>query len=125
MKGRSAVPRHKKKKNLFNKLKGYNQIFKASYTMGKTLLIKKSTHEFRSRKLQKRDKRSLFIQRINAAVRQLFNLSYSKFMYLVSKYNNQLNRKVMAHLCFNDLDAFRSYCESVITSANSTQIKIE
>ncbi len=109
-----AVARKRKKNALFSKLKGHNKRFQSSYTMGKTLLIKKTRYQFISRKLIKRDRRSLFIMRINAAVRQLFDISYSKFMELMNKSNHIYNRKVLADLCFNDLDSFKALVSPMI-----------
>jgi large subunit ribosomal protein L20 len=107
-----SVSRNAKKKRLFRKLKGYNK--QSSYTMGRVLLIKKSTHQFRSRKLLKRDQRSIFIQRINAALRNTLNISYSKFMNLTKSSDVILNRKVLADLCFNDIDGFKAYAKGII-----------
>lgn len=113
----SAVPRKSKKNALRAKLKGCNQRFKSSYTMGKTLQIKRTTHQFRSRKLLKRDQRSLFIIRINAALRQLFGISYSKFIGLMNKSETIFNRKVLAHLCFQeDLSAFKAIVSPIVSS---------
>ena len=112
----SAVARKKKKNNLFSKLKGHNQRFQSSYTMGKTLLIKKTRYQFISRKLIKRDRRSLFIVRINAALRKLFDISYSCFMNLMNKSGQIFNRKVLADLCFHDLDSFKILVSPIILS---------
>ena len=57
------------------------------------------------RKTRKRDYRSLWIVRINAAAR-LNGLSYSKFMHGLSVANVNLNRKVLADLAVNDANAF-------------------
>lgn len=108
----SSVPRNAKKKRLFRKLKGYNK--QSSYTMGRVLLVKRSTHQFRSRKLMKRDHRSIFIQRINAALRSTLNISYSKFMNCLKSSDVILNRKVLADLCFNDISAFKAYAQGIM-----------
>lgn len=112
----SAVARKRKKNSLFSKLKGHNKRFQSSYTMGKTLLIKKTRYQFISRKLIKRDRRSLFIMRINAAVRQLFDISYSKFMDLMNKSGQIFNRKVLADLCFHDIEAFKLLVTPIVSA---------
>lgn len=113
----SAVARKQKKNALFRQLKGYNK--KSSYTMGRVLLIKKSTYQFVSRKNKKRDMRSLFIQRMNAALRSELNISYSSFMNMLNSVENSShipNRKVLSHLCFNNIQSFKLYAQNVIDS---------
>jgi len=120
MRTTSAVARNHKKKRLFRKLKGYNK--QSSYTMGVTTLVKAARHAYVERKLKKRNQRSLAIVRINAALRSLFNISYSKFMGIVIKNGSQMCRKVMAHMCFSDLDAFKLYAHKQISQANVNMV---
>jgi large subunit ribosomal protein L20 len=62
-------------------------------------------HMYRSRKQKKRDFRALWIQRINAAVRDT-GLSYSKFIHKLATANVQLNRKMLAEIAITDPVAF-------------------
>ena len=62
-------------------------------------------HMYRSRKVKKRDFRALWIQRINAAARNL-GVSYSKLMGKLSKGDVQLNRKMLAEIAISDPVAF-------------------
>ena len=62
------------------------------------------------RKAKKRDFRSLWIARINAAAR-LNGLSYSKFMFGLKKAGIDLNRKVLAEIAVSDAAAFTTLCE--------------
>ena len=62
-------------------------------------------HMYRSRKVRKRDFRSLWIQRINAAARML-DVSYSKLMGKLDKAGVQLNRKMLAEIAISDPVAF-------------------
>ena len=62
------------------------------------------------RRLRKRDFRSLWITRINAAVRP-FGLSYSKFMGSVKRANIEINRKVLADLAIADPAVFAKIVE--------------
>ena len=55
--------------------------------------------------------RSLWIVRINAAVREL-GLSYSKFMNMLKKADIQVNRKMLAELAVNEPDAFKVLVET-------------
>ena len=64
------------------------------------------------RKQKKRNFRSLWIQRINAGVRE-HGMSYSTFMGAVSKKGIALNRKVLADLAMNHPEAFKAVVEKV------------
>jgi len=62
-------------------------------------------HMYRSRKVRKRDFRALWIQRINAAARNL-GVSYSKLLGKLNAGNVQLNRKMLAEIAISDPVAF-------------------
>ncbi len=64
-------------------------------------------HMYRSRKQRKRDFRALWIQRINAASRNL-GISYSKLIGKLGKANVQLNRKMLAEIAISDPVAFQA-----------------
>ena len=64
-------------------------------------------HMYRSRKVRKRDFRSLWIQRINAAARTL-GVSYSKLIGGLGAANIQLNRKMLAEIAISDPVAFQA-----------------
>ena len=64
-------------------------------------------HMYRSRKVRKRDFRSLWIMRINAATRGI-GVSYSKFMGKLTASNVQLNRKMLAEIAISDPVAFQA-----------------
>ena len=64
-------------------------------------------HMYRSRKVRKRDFRSLWIMRINAAARTV-GVSYSKLMGKLGTANVQLNRKMLAEIAISDPVAFQA-----------------
>ncbi len=64
-------------------------------------------HMYRSRKVRKRDFRSLWIMRINAASRVL-GQSYSKFIGKLNGANIQINRKMLAEIAISDPVAFQA-----------------
>ena len=70
------------------------------------------SYAYRDRKANKRNFRSLWIQRINAGTRE-YGLSYSEFMGLLKKKDIQLNRKVLADLAMNHKEVFKSIIEEV------------
>ena len=67
--------------------------------------MKSLNYAYIGRRLRKRDMRSLWIARINAAAR-INGLSYSKFMHGLKTAGVNLNRKVLADLAVNDEKAF-------------------
>ena len=86
--------------------KGFYGRGKNVWTVAKNKIEKGLQYAYRDRKVKKRDFRSLWIMRINAAARQ-HGLSYSAFMGKMSKSGIELNRKVLADLAMNHPDAFK------------------
>ena len=82
------------------------------YTVAKNSVEKGLSHAYDGRKLKKRDFRSLWIQRINAACR-LNGTSYSVFMNGLKKANIDLDRKALAEIAFNDAEAFKAIVAKV------------
>ncbi|MBQ4352955.1 MAG: 50S ribosomal protein L20, partial [Prevotella sp.] len=70
------------------------------------------TYAYRDRKNKKRNFRSLWIQRINAAAR-LEGLSYSQLMGALHKAGIEINRKVLADLAVNNPEAFKAIVKKV------------
>lgn len=77
------------------------------FTVAKNTLEKGLTYAYRDRKVKKREMRSLWIQRINAAVREE-GISYSKFIGKLNASGLTLNRKVLADLALNKPAAFKA-----------------
>ena len=82
------------------------------YTVAKNVVEKGLTYSYVGRKLKKRDYRSLWIARINAAVREE-GLTYSVFMNKLSQKGITLDRKVLADLAMNEPASFKKLIESV------------
>ncbi len=97
--------------------KGYWGSRSKVYTVAKGTVEKGLQYAYRDRKTKKRHFRGLWIQRINAGVRQE-GLSYSQFMGKVHSKNVQLNRKVLADLAMNHPEAFKksSSCYTIATA---------
>ena len=100
----SAAAKQRKKK-VYKQTKGYYGRRKNVWTVAKNALEKGMQYSYRDRRTKKRNFRSLWIQRINAAVRQ-YDLSYSEFMGLLHKKNINISRKVLADLAMNEPKAF-------------------
>jgi large subunit ribosomal protein L20 len=92
--------------------KGYFGRRKNVWTVSKNAVEKGLSYAYRDRKNKKRTFRALWIQRINAGVRQ-HGLSYSEFMGKVNAKGVELNRKVLADLAMNNPEAFKAIVDAV------------
>ena len=92
--------------------KGYFGARKNVWTVAKNTLEKGLVYAYRDRKQKKRNFRSLWIQRINAGVRE-HGLSYSQFIDMANKKGITLNRKTLADLALNHPAAFKAVIDSV------------
>ncbi len=108
----NVVASRARRKKLLKNTKGYWGARKNVYTIAKNIHEKGLTYAYRDRKQKKRTFRALWIQRINAGVRQ-YGMSYSQFMGKVSEKNIDLNRKVLADLAMNHPEAFKAVVDSV------------
>jgi large subunit ribosomal protein L20 len=95
----------KKRRKIFRLSKGYFGNKSKSYRIARQAVMKSLNYAFAGRRMRKRDMRSLWIARINAAAR-INGLSYSKFMHGLKVAGINLNRKVLADLAVNDAKAF-------------------
>lgn len=82
------------------------------WTVAKNTVEKGLTYAYRDRKNKKRQFRSLWIQRINAAAR-LEGMSYSQLMGALHKGGIEINRKVLADLAMNHPEAFKAVVAKV------------
>lgn len=105
-----AAARKKRKKKIFKAAKGYFGGRKNLHRTAKDAVEKGWEHAYRDRKKKKRNFRSLWITRINAAARQ-HELSYSRFMNGLKISGIELDRKALADLAVRDPDAFTGLAE--------------
>ena len=110
MRIKRSVNALKKRIRLMRLAKGYFGNKSKSYRIAREAVMKSLNYAYIGRKLRKRDMRSLWIARINAAAR-LNGLSYSKFMHGLKAAGINLNRKVLADLAVNDAAAFAALAE--------------
>ena len=71
------------------------------------------TYSYVGRKLKKREYRTLWIARINAAVREEGTMTYSQFINKLAVKGIDLNRKVLADLAMNEPETFKKLIDSV------------
>lgn len=101
-----------KRKRIMKLAKGYFGRRKNAWTVAKNAVEKGLVYAYRDRKQKKREFRALWIQRINAGVRE-YGLSYSEFMGKLKRSDVDLNRKVLADLAMNHPEAFKAVVEKV------------
>ena len=110
MRIKRAVNAVKKRRKILKLAKGYFGGRSKRYRVAREAVMKAQMYAYIGRKNKKRDFRSLWIARINAACR-LNGLSYSKFMFGLKKANVVLNRKVLADIAVNDAKGFTALVE--------------
>jgi len=107
-----AGARHKK---ILKKAKGYYNARRKVFRTAKQAVIKAGQYAYRDRKAKKRDMRSLWVVRINAAAR-LHGLSYSRLIAGLKTAGLAIDRKVLADLAMHDAAAFGVIAERAKTS---------
>lgn len=108
----NAVASRARRKKILKQTKGNFLARRNVYTVAKNTLEKGLGYAYRDRKAKKGLFRSLWIQRINAAIRP-YGMSYSEFMGKINAKGVALNRKVLADLAMNHPEAFKAVVDSV------------
>lgn len=101
----------KKRRAILKQAKGYRGAKSKLYRVAREAVMKSGQYAYTGRKLKKRDMRSLWITRINAACREQ-GISYSNFINGLKKSNIDLNRKVLADLAVTDKVAFTNLIDT-------------
>src|ERR687891_824023 len=101
-----GVTSHAKHKKVLKAAKGFFGRRKNTIRIAKQAVEKSMQYAYRDRKNKKRTFRALWIQRINAAVREE-GLTYSRFISGLTKAGIELDRKVMADIAMNEPAAFK------------------
>ena len=109
----SSVPRHRRHRKIVKQAKGYYGVRKSNYRAAKDAVEKALQYSYRDRWQKKRTMRSLWIIRINAAVRQ-HGLNYSRFISLLKEKNIDINRKSLAYMAVKDPDGFTAVVKSLL-----------
>ena len=109
-----SVTARAKHKKVLNSTKGHYGARSRLYKTAKQSNIKALQYAFRDRKNRKRNFRSLWIARINAASRSL-GISYSKLINGLASNNIELDRKILSDIAVNDSSTF----EAILKKATS------
>ncbi|HAE31413.1 MAG TPA: 50S ribosomal protein L20 [Flavobacteriales bacterium] len=111
-KSTNSVAAKARRKKVIKQAKGYYGRRKNVHTVAKNAVEKGLQYAYEGRKQKKRNFRSLWVQRINAAARE-YGMSYSVFMGKVAEKGIKLNRKVLADLALNNPEAFKAIVDAV------------
>lgn len=105
-----GTKRKNRRVKLLKLAKGFKGDRKSNYKAAKDAVVKALDHSYVGRKLKKREYRSLWIARINAAVRAE-GMSYSRFIDGLVKAGVTLNRKALSNMAIEDPVAFKAVVE--------------
>lgn len=107
--GMTSLVKHKK---ILKLAKGYRESNHALFRVAKEKVEKGLQYAYRDRRKKKSNFRALWIQRINAGVRE-YGLTYSKFMNGLTLAGIEMDRKVLANLAMNEPASFAKVVDSV------------
>jgi len=107
-----GVTTHARHKKVLEQSKGYVGRSSTNYRIALERLEKALRYAYRDRRNKKRDFRGLWIQRINAAVRE-HGLTYSKFIAGLRKAGIEMDRKVLAAIAYDDAATFAEIVKKV------------
>ena len=107
MRVKRAVNAVKKRRAILKQAKGYRGAKSKLYRVAREAVMKSGQYAYIGRRQKKRNFRSLWITRINAACHQN-DISYSRFMNGLKKADVTLNRKILADMAVNDAEGFAS-----------------
>ena len=105
-----GVTSHAKHKKVLKAAKGFYGRRKNTIRIAKQAVEKSMQYAYRDRKNKKRTFRALWIQRLNAAVRE-HGLTYSRFIDGLGKAGIEIDRKVLADLAVKDATGFKALCD--------------
>ena len=111
-----GVTAHARHKKTLKAAKGYYGRRKSTIRVAKQAVEKAGQYAYRDRKAKKRNFRSLWIQRINAAVREQ-GMTYGRFIDGLNKAGIEIDRKVLSDMAIHQPEAFVSLVEKAKSSA--------
>jgi large subunit ribosomal protein L20 len=112
MRVKRGVPAHAKHKKVLKQAKGMQHNRTRSFRLAKQAVVRALQYAYRDRRNKKRDLRSLWITRINAAAREN-GTTYGRFIADLKAAGIELDRKVLADIAVNDPKAFTAIVKKV------------
>ena len=113
-----GVTAHAKHKKVLKAAKGYYGRRKNTIRVAKQAVEKALQYQYRDRKNRKRTFRALWIQRINAAVRE-HGMTYGRFIDGLNKAGIEIDRKVLADLAVKDAAAFKALADQAAAAVKN------
>ncbi len=110
MRIKKGVNAKKKHKKVLKFAKGFYGAKSKLYRSANEAVMRAQRSSYVGRKEKKRNFRRLWITRINAGAR-MYDLSYSKFMFGLKQAGVEIDRKILADLAMNDINAFKDLVE--------------
>ncbi len=107
-----GVTTHARHKKVLKQSKGFVGRSSTNYRIALERLEKSLQYAYRDRRVKKREFRALWIQRINAAVRE-HGITYSRFIAGIKLAGIELDRKVLAAIAFDDPNSFAEIVKAV------------
>lgn len=108
MRIKTGVTAHRRHKKILKLAKGYRGARSKQFKKANESVMKAGFYAYRDRRNKKREFRSLWITRINAAAR-INGMTYSRLMNGLSKAGVEVDRKMLAALAVDDIDAFGKF----------------
>ena len=116
-----GVTAHAKHKKVLKAAKGYYGRRKNTIRVAKQAVEKAMQYQYRGRKLRKRSFRALWIQRINAAVRE-HGMTYGVFIHGLTVLGIEVDRKMLADIAVKDAPAFKALVDQARTAAGNPSV---
>ena len=113
-----GVTAHRRHKKVLKQAKGYYGARSRVFRVAKQAVTKAGQYAYRDRKVRKRMFRGLWIQRINAAAREQV-ISYSRLISGLKKQNIEIDRRVLADLAVNEIEAVAALAERAKEAADA------
>ena len=115
-----GVTTHARHKKVIAQSKGFFGRSSTNYRIALERLEKSLQYAYRDRRVKKREFRGLWIQRINAAVRE-HGLTYSRFIHGLNQAGIVIDRKVLAAIAYDDAAAFSEIVKAVQAAIGAAQ----
>ena len=112
-----GVTAHARHRKIIKKAKGYYGRRKNTFRTANQAVEKAGQYAYRDRRTRKRNFRALWIQRINAGVRE-HGLTYSRFIDGLGKAGIEVDRKVLSDLAIHEPEAFKALVEQAKSALN-------
>lgn len=111
---KGGVTSAKRRRNILKRAKGYRHGRSKKVKYAKEALVHAGKYAFAHRRDKKNEFRQLWIVRLNAALREEANMSYSVFIAKMKKKNIMLDRKVLSELAVNAPEVFSALVKKVL-----------